>query len=101
MSEYVIDGKGNAYRRVYILFHDGEEIGALLSIDAVTALIDGAVQQGAEDSFYYNDYLQPVKFEEWIEDSMRAVYGHRVESEAGPIRKAVYTSEGWKAYDEV
>lgn len=101
MSEYVIDTNGNAYRRVYVIFHDGEEIGALLSHDAMMALIDGAVQRGAEDLFYWNDYLQPVEHEEWLEDSMQAVCGRKVESEAGPLKKAFYTLNGWKAYDEV
>ena len=68
MSEYTtINGK--EYRRVYIVWSDGDEVGALLDEEAAEMLRDSIERAGVCDA-WINCYIQPIERAEWLDKCM-------------------------------
>ena len=72
--EYEKNEEGRAcYRRVYIVYHDGHEVGLFFTYEAVSAFIEGFVFVGGLDyDLSVCVYLQPLEHARFLEECLHA-----------------------------
>lgn len=72
MSEYVYKNNGDMtpeWRRVYVIWCDGDEVGALFDKQAAEVLAESLEDAGNCD-VYTREYLQPLEHAHWLEGSL-------------------------------
>lgn len=75
MSEYVYKSNGDMvpeWRRVYVVWCDGDEVGALFDRQAAENLAASLEAAGNCDACA-REYLQPLEHAHWLEDSLHLV----------------------------
>ena len=71
-QEWTTNEHGVRCRRVYVLYIDGEEVGAVYSMHAATALLSGAeTLYGAQVDIC--EYLQPERLAVFTNEALGAV----------------------------